>query len=713
MLKKLASLIKTNYEYIVVILITIIFFVLLYGVKVLNPTYTDFLVGDYEIETGTFGGMDSTQHYFGWRAYRDADWQFPIGCYDTLSYPTKNSIIFTDSLPLFAVVFKLFSRFLPETFQYFGLWGFLCFLLQGVMAIRVIRHFTNDKIKLIISSLFFICIPMFLWRMYVHTALDSQWLLLMALEPLFAYKHEKFNYKKTLIYYFVLAFIAASVHIYILYFCGIILSSYCLSLFISKENIIKILSILFGYIGMAALVIALLGGFSVSNSGDAIGLDSCSMNLNSLFDSEGYSLFLPALSQYNNGDFFKSMQFEGYAYLGMGLIILLLVAIGSVFINRKVAIDNSININSLNGFRLSILYLMIISLLLALSPTVTFGDKELFKIPLPMFIHNIWSVFRSTGRVAWILVYVIVFIVIMRISSLFSNRIASLILILTLVIQMIDCYPLYNKIHSYFYGDISRIYTAEYQLRDNDFWKSVSNNKEIKHIIMGVTTYPYNDETWSSINGQFYVGINPQYFQNIRFILGDFAISNNMTFNYFLFARNKYEDARQYVFEKIYSRAPKDSQEYLYVFWEENKMQAFATGYNVYYADGLYIAYNGLLNASNLISVNDAYYKISFEKGNEVTYLAPNSGMMFACYELAAGEYFITLSSDDEIVPVVGSALGDFQYEIEKVNYKANNEYENIYKLNVKESDSTVCFTLMNYSEKTRGISEFKLSYQQ
>ena len=91
-------------------LIGAIVFILIYGVKVLDVTRTEWL----------YRGGDLQQHYYGWEFFRKSEWTFPIGNFNTLSYPNYASIIFTDSIPLFAVIFKIFSGILPQTFQYFG-----------------------------------------------------------------------------------------------------------------------------------------------------------------------------------------------------------------------------------------------------------------------------------------------------------------------------------------------------------------------------------------------------------------------------------------------------------------------------------------------------------------------------------------------------------------------------------------------------------------
>lgn len=45
-----------------------ILFIAIYGARILDPTYEDWL----------FQGGDLTQHYLGWTFFRMSDWHFPV-----------------------------------------------------------------------------------------------------------------------------------------------------------------------------------------------------------------------------------------------------------------------------------------------------------------------------------------------------------------------------------------------------------------------------------------------------------------------------------------------------------------------------------------------------------------------------------------------------------------------------------------------------------
>ena len=76
-------------------------FMLIYGTGILNPRYDGWLLA----------GGDLSQHYIGWEGFRNGSWTFPFGLSDSLTYPTAISVIFTDSIPLPAVFFKLLCYF--------------------------------------------------------------------------------------------------------------------------------------------------------------------------------------------------------------------------------------------------------------------------------------------------------------------------------------------------------------------------------------------------------------------------------------------------------------------------------------------------------------------------------------------------------------------------------------------------------------------------
>jgi len=93
------------------------------GLSVLDPTNLAWLLN----------GGDYQQHYLGWEFFRrEPLLQFPLGSLQRLGAGLVPSVVYTDSLPLFAIPSKaIFSLFgFTELFQYSGFWIFSCFSLQ-------------------------------------------------------------------------------------------------------------------------------------------------------------------------------------------------------------------------------------------------------------------------------------------------------------------------------------------------------------------------------------------------------------------------------------------------------------------------------------------------------------------------------------------------------------------------------------------------------
>ena len=84
---------------------------------------------------------DPNQEYLGWEFFRQAPWSLPIGKNPYFGMDASTSIVYSDSIPLLAIFFKIARSYLSEPFQYFGLWSLLCFILQGVVVWQLIGIF--------------------------------------------------------------------------------------------------------------------------------------------------------------------------------------------------------------------------------------------------------------------------------------------------------------------------------------------------------------------------------------------------------------------------------------------------------------------------------------------------------------------------------------------------------------------------------------------
>jgi hypothetical protein len=147
-------------------------FIYVTGGAIINPTNRDWLM---------FG--DTAQHYLGWEFFRHTPLlQWPIGANYPLGMELSSSIVFTDSIPVAAYIAKLFNPILPTTFQYFGMWIWLCFVLHAFFAQRFLKFFVSNRTHVYLGACFVVFSPPLIYRLvhagYGHIALASHWLIL-------------------------------------------------------------------------------------------------------------------------------------------------------------------------------------------------------------------------------------------------------------------------------------------------------------------------------------------------------------------------------------------------------------------------------------------------------------------------------------------------------------------------------------------------------
>lgn len=532
-------------------------FILIYGVHVLNPCYTDWLL--------TSEDGDLTQHYIGWKFFRHAKWRFPIGLVDTIAYPNLTSIIFTDSIPLFAVFFKVFRFLLPPEFQYFGWFGLLCFMLQGGMGAALVKKYIKNDFSVIIGGLFFVLCPVFIDRMYWMTALAAHFLCLLSLLFLVYYDERYKDTKKAIIGWGLAGALCSSIHIYFLPMCGVILIGFIIMDLVKGRKKWKALLPLVSFVGMAALTIFLLGGFSTGIKAGNDGLGYYSFNLNGFYNPQGWSGYLKDLP-------YTDSQYEGFAYLGVGVLVLFLFAAvswaGSHLFHKTGHTPDIPKENK--GKRIkswlvlhiqTIVYLLIIVavLILSASTVVMYHDKVLYELTLPGFMIKMWSVFRATGRLIWPMVYLLILGAISMDNKLINTRTKGLMLTICLLLQFADIRGIlaeknniYNKVDSY------------ETLLPSEEWRMIATETEIKHICFA------SDITKS---------------RKLLFSFGDYASDYGLTISNFYFARSlgdKELSARQKALTEL-------SPDTIFIFQKNELQQCISYDMNYFEIDDLII----------------------------------------------------------------------------------------------------------------------------
>ena len=390
----------------------------------LDPTNIDWLKGN----------TDPTQHYLGWAFYRNSPWQWPLGLNPQYGLDISSSIVYSDAIPLLAIVFKALSPWLSTPFQYFGWWLLVCFFLQAWFAWKLVSLITDSVFIKSAAILFFLFCPILLFRVGLHAALVGQFVLLAALylnlrnSPYEKVKPGQAGYWALLLTCTVLIHFYLFVMVFALWACDWI-TRY--SRFFQNQNAHKALwreaVVNLVCIGLAAWQ----AGYFVIGTGaaGAEGYGLYRLTLQSLFDSNGWSYFIPEIANgFDAG--------EGFAFLGTGTLLLSIFAFIPLFISKNAPILRADLKTAITRYPLLLLLLLAFTVF-ALSNQISFG-AWVISYPLPDSILKMASALRSSGRVFWPVYYALLLLIIYLIVKAYTQPKAFLILAICATLQILD-----------------------------------------------------------------------------------------------------------------------------------------------------------------------------------------------------------------------------------------------------------------------------------
>ena len=514
-------------------LLAAVSFVCIFGFRVLIPTYDDWLLFSRD-------GVDNMQHYQGWVAYRRSPWQFPIGLIEGILYPDRISVIYTDSVPLFAIFFKLLSPVLPETFQYFGIFGLICAFLLGAFASLFIYRFTEHRVYSVLCALFFSTAFVFLHRMFYHTALSAQWIVVASLYLWLAcgYRDEKYDIKRVACWS-VLSVVALLTEAYFLPMVWGIMVCDLIGFGFYKESFFEFVSSAVKCVLPMAALTVLTGWVSGLFYGDVdstgLGLGVYTFNLINFINPFWMSSVIPWLPS----DFF---QYEGLAYLGLGIFLLIAVIL-ILWICKKLRGEEQESSTLDRSKYIPLVVFFFGFIIAAVSPTISLGDYRM-TLPLPEFVLSLWSTFRSSGRLIWPVYYLIILSVCIGVKKLIKNpRAAVAILCFAFFIQLYDAHGFIGGLHDKFF--VRQTYISGLS---DPMWEEIGRDYE--HIMVcpdvHAIYYTYEGEE-----------------------LEHFALQNGMTMNIVYTARvvsDRVNDAAEETLDRIRTGIDEPDKNTVYVF---------------------------------------------------------------------------------------------------------------------------------------------------
>lgn len=444
------------------------------------------------LDTSNIGFLmagDPAQHWIGWEFFRHTSlFQWPLGDNSAYGMALDNSIVYTDSIPLIALILKPFSFIIPDTFQYTGIWIALCFILQGYFSYRLIFKLTGDGHYSLISTFFFICSSAMMVRVLGHYALSAHWLILIGLSLYFETNNRSGAW-------LALILLSSSIHAYLM---AIILTIWMFNIInkLSDKRLeLKqaIYQVALTMISLLALMYV-LGYFNVRGGTISDGFGYYKLNLNALFNPI-FPVFSAAISPLPVG----GGDYEGLNYLGLGVIFLAAVLLIKAR-NAKIIFGEIYERNA------SLVILCALLTIYALSPNISLGSDTIIHYRTPDFLKGIFSTFRASGRFFWPVFYLIITAILILNHRTFNRKIAIGLVMVACVIQVLDAR------HSF--KEVKRVFSKSAAIEEpkGNIWKVVEEEKR------NIIAVPPSDFTPEWMKWGYYASTH-----NLRMNFGYFA----------------------------------------------------------------------------------------------------------------------------------------------------------------------------------------------
>ena len=418
----------------------VVLFLIFFDPHVLDPT-----------RIGWTMEADWGQHVLGWNAFRHMPWS--SGNHENLLYaPYGLNIIYTDSNPLFAFIFKLFRAWLPQDFQYIGIWFLFCVCMHFVFAYKLVRPHAPGKWAALGGAIALSALPCLYYRER-HDTLMAQWLILWALHlfinvesgiPRLAPEGSS-QLRVTLqrlanIFdaktrgYMALLGITGLIHPYLLFMVAAIWGGDVLrglwagvrvrNLHLTAKALVRAGIVLF----CPLVTLGISGCYAAGQSPNAGGWAYYSMALDALINP-----VRPEFSQIIKAVPLDGGQsFEGYQYLGFGLLMLL-VAAAIIYAVTPEARRASAFFGKLKFLALPFLMLF----LTAITNHVQLYGHTLLYFQMPDQLKNTLAVLRASGRFFWPMSYCMVLAALVVLYRS-RPRIMAAVLPLVLLLQAYD-----------------------------------------------------------------------------------------------------------------------------------------------------------------------------------------------------------------------------------------------------------------------------------
>lgn len=365
---------------------------------------------------GWLGEGDPATHYLGWVFFVRSAWTFPVGLNPDYGLELSNSVVYSDSLPLFALPLKVFAGQLTDPFQYFGIWLLVCFVAQALAGALLTGLYTRNPILRLMGAGFFVFSPPMLVRLLGHLSLCGHFLVVLGL-----YLALRRDQAYRAAFWCALIAVAALVHAYLLVMISALWLADLATQRLRDAMALKAGALEICLVTMVTGLIMWQAGYFEALGAAAGGYGYYRMNLLSPIDPSGWSYLMADIPEHAG-------EYEGFNYFGLGALLLICIASWNGMRDHDVLLPVRRHA--------PLLILLIGFVLFALSYKVGIADWEIVLHPrrLTSFAENL----RASGRMFWPVFYLLLAAgIVVTIRGVGERRSIALLAVL-LAIQIVD-----------------------------------------------------------------------------------------------------------------------------------------------------------------------------------------------------------------------------------------------------------------------------------
>jgi hypothetical protein len=236
-----------------------------------------------------------------------------------------------------------------------------------------------------------------------------------------------------------LAAVAVAINPYIAFQVALVLAAAAVSLLWQRRLSLAQAAGFMAAMGVVGAVVSLTFGFVIAGSKGytAWGYRNFSMNLLAPIDPRQWpSIVLPRVPEGESG------QYEGYNYLGLGVLALALIAIGTAIVRRG-------KLPSLDRrWTVPLLLCCVVLTLMALSTKIMAGSITLLDLDPHEHLSPYLASLRSSGRLFWTPFYVILLAVLAATFVFVRRPWANVLVACALLLQIADTRSLVQWVHT-------------------------------------------------------------------------------------------------------------------------------------------------------------------------------------------------------------------------------------------------------------------------